>query len=91
MNVTLLKGRVLVEKPEDVNEKETESGIILQGKQAQNNIVTQEVVAAAEDCEKVKAGHHIVFDKRAGMEVDLDDVTYKVITEDQVIAIKHDD
>lgn len=91
MNVTLLKGRILAEMPEENEEKKTESGIILQGQQAQENIIATRVVAAAEDCETVKEGHVVVFDKRAGMEIEFDEIKYKLITEDNIIAIKHDE
>ncbi len=89
MNIKPLGDRAVL-KPA-TSEQTTPSGIVLPDSVNQETPEQAEVVAIG-DGEKikklgVKAGDIVVFSKYAGSEVTIDDVEYKVVSHDDILAL----
>jgi len=85
----------IVVKVEEPKEQRTASGIIIPDT-AQEKPQVGEVIAVGEGRLlqngevkplKVKVGDHVVFNRYAGTEVILEDDTYLILSEDEVLAI----
>ena len=85
----------IVVKVEESKEQRTASGIIIPDT-AQEKPQVGEVIAVGEGRLlqngevkplKVKVGDHVVFNRYAGTEVILEDDTYLILSEDEVLAI----
>lgn len=94
--VKLLGERLLVKKieePEEDDVKKTDSGIYLVGDDPSKKgdttqyYIETEVVAAGNECKNVAEGDKIIFDKRAGVDITIQDVKYQMFNESNVIAI----
>lgn len=95
--VKVLGERVLIEKPEEEEKeedvKQTDSGIYLVGDDPTKSSTTQyyieaEVKAAGTECKEVNIGDTIIFDKRAGVDIEIEGTVYQMFKENNIIAIK---
>ena len=95
MKLTPLADRVLL-KPVEVEET-TKSGIILSTATKEKPVIS-EVVAVGpggvvdgnEVAMFVKTGDRVIVAKYAGTEVELDDVTYNIVKQEDILAIVED-
>lgn len=89
MNIRPLGDRILVKPLEQ--EEVTKSGIVLPGTAEKEKKAQGEVVAVGEG-EKIKKlnlaiGDKVLFGKYSGDEVELDKVEYKILKDDEVLAV----
>ncbi len=86
MNVIAVEDKIVVQLKS--KESKTSSGIIIP--ETANSLTPQNtgvVISAGPDVKDIKKGDSIIFHERAGMDVMLNDIVYKVIAIGEVYAI----
>lgn len=88
MKVTPLKKKVLV--AENNREKVTESGIIIEGRDAQGESKTGTVLAIGPDVTMVQVGNKILLEWNKAQVVTIDGAQRVMIDEDNIVAVMED-
>lgn len=90
MNLKPLYDRVIV-KP-DVEEDKTKGGILIPDTASKEKPQTGEVISVGEGLTddkplKVKKGDRVLFGKYGGNDVTIDDIEYKILKENDILAV----
>ena len=88
MKVVPLKKKVLV--AENNREKVTESGIIIEGRDAQGESKTGTVLAIGPDVTMVEDGNKILLEWNKAQVVTIDGAQRVMIDEDNIVAVMED-
>lgn len=84
MTIKPLGDRAFIIPDEPISQ--TKSGILLP--ESATGIPTTGVVyACGKDAEEIKPGDTVMYSKYGGTDAEVDDVEYKIISEDQIYAI----
>ena len=84
MKLVPLGDRVVLKQV--VAEETTKSGIVIPG-QSKEKPQQAKIVAAGPEAENVSVGQTVIYSKYAGTTVELDDVDYIIVKQEDILAI----